>query len=433
LTSVLFVTTNGTGLGHLTRCMAIGRRLPREIKPLVFTLSKAIRPVRGQGFFTEHFPSRAASGLPSGQWNARLAARLSAVIAEYRPEVVAFDGVFPYRGLRLAAGQQRDPAYVWIRRPMWQPDADPAPLAYSDYFDRIIEPGEFAAAVDVGPTVERRGEAIRVDPITFCEPREILDRPRAEAELGLDPGRPHALIQLGEMPSFERDFLMQACLTRITRESETQIAILESAISRKFAVPASVVKVAATYPIARFYRAFDFVISAAGYNSYHELVGYQIPAAFFPVRKPTDDQPARARYAAEVGVAVETGLEPSSALQALLSESERQRMSARGRELAFGNGAVAAAEAIAELARDRATTAGQPTGSDGEPRERGWISLEGATVEDLQGIDGIGGVTAQRIIEFRDGRGGLSSLTELEELEGVEPRAIAALWRRVRP
>jgi UDP:flavonoid glycosyltransferase YjiC (YdhE family) len=433
LNRVLFVTSNGTGLGHLTRCMAIGRRLPREVKPLVFTLSKAVRPVRGQRFFIEHFPSLKASGLSGGQWNARLAARLSAVIAEYRPAVVAFDGVFPYRGMRLAAGRQRDPAYVWIRRPMWQPDADPGPLAYSDYFDRIIEPGELAAAADVGPTVERRGEAIRVDPITFCEPREILDRRRAEAELGLDPGRPHVLIQLGELPSYERDFLMQACLTRITRESETQIAILESAISKQFAVPASVVKVAATYPIARFYRAFDFVISAAGYNSYHELVGSQIPAAFFPVRKPTDNQPARARYAAEAGVAVETGLEPSNALQTLLSEPERQRMSARGRELAFGNGAAAAAEAIAELAREGATTAGQPPRSESERPEPGWISMDAATVEDLQRIDGIGTAMAQRIIEFRDGRGGLSSLTELEELEGVEPRTIAALWRRVRP
>ena len=62
------------------------------------------------------------------------------------------------------------------------------------------------------------------------------------------------------------------------------------------------VKLASTYPIARLYPAFDFVISAAGYNSYHELISFQIPAAFFPVRKPTDDQGARARFAEEAGV-----------------------------------------------------------------------------------------------------------------------------------
>jgi hypothetical protein len=409
--------------------MAIGRRLPGEMKPLVFTLSQAIRPVREQGFFVEHFSPRGASGLPSGQWNARLASRLSAVIAEYRPAVVAFDGVFPYRGLRLVMGARRDPAYVWIRRPMWQPDADPEPLLYSDYFDRIVEPGEFAAAADVGPTVQRRGEAIGVDPITFCEPGEILDRARAEAELGLDPSRPHALIQLGEVPAFERDFLMQGCVTQIMRDSETQIAILESAIGATFAVPSTVVKVAATYPIARFYRAFDFVISAAGYNSYHELIGSQIPAAFFPVRKPTDNQPARAGYATEVGVAVETGLDPTSALEVLLSQPERERMSARGRELAFGNGAVAAAEQITELARERAATGLQPAPSAGA----GWIRLPDATVEDLRRIDGIGAATAERIIQFRDRRGRLSSLTELEELDGIEPGTIAALWQRVRP
>jgi predicted glycosyltransferase len=38
---VMFVSSNGTGLGHLTRSMAIARRLDREIEPLFVTLSRA--------------------------------------------------------------------------------------------------------------------------------------------------------------------------------------------------------------------------------------------------------------------------------------------------------------------------------------------------------------------------------------------------------
>jgi hypothetical protein len=336
--------------------MAIARRMPNEVKSIVFTLSKALPQVRQQGFYVEHFPSRKASGLNGGQWNARFAARLSAVIDEYRPAVIAFDGTLPYRGLRSLIEQQPGPAFVWIRRPMWQPDADPEVLTYSGLFDRIIEPGEFASPADEGPTVGRRDEAVCVDPITFCDESELLPRQEAEAQLGLEPGRVHALIQLGELGAFERDFLMQASVTQILRDSETQVAILESAISERFVVPSSVHKIAATYPIARLYSAFDFVISAAGYNSYHELVGFQIPTAFYPVRKLTDNQAARARYAEDVGVGVETGLKPAAAIELLLSEADRDRMKARALELRFANGAVRAADEIVRLARDRETT-----------------------------------------------------------------------------
>ena len=441
MSRVLFLTSNGAGLGHVTRCMAIARRMPNGVKPIFFTLSKALPPVRQQGFYVEHFPSLKASGLDSGQWHARFAAQLSAVVEEYRPAVIAFDGTSPYRGLRSLIKQQPGPAFVWIRRPMWQPDVEPHALTFSGLFDRIIEPGEFASPADEGPTVSRREEAICVDPITFCDESELLPRPEAEAQLGLEPGRVHALIQLGEVKAFERDFLMQASVTQILRDSETQIAILESAISERFVVPPTVRKIAATYPIARLYSAFDFVISAAGYNSYHELVGFQIPTAFYPVRKVTDNQAARARYAEDVGVGVETGLEPAAAIERLLSEAHRGRMKAKALELKFANGAVRAADEIARLARDRGTnpTASrlarrreQASGPQGSAAGH-LVRLGAATEEDLRQIAGIGPVTARRIIEFRDQRGPISSVQQLENVTGVGREMLEVLSARVRP
>ena len=443
MTSVLFLTSNGTGLGHVTRCMAIARRFPAGLTPIIFTLSKGLSPVRQQGFYVEYFPSRNASNLAGGQWNARLALRLSALIEEYRPAVVAFDGTFPYRGLRQVLEANLKPAFVWIRRPMWQPDVDPEALTYSGLFDAVIEPGEFASAADEGPTVARREEALCVDPILFCDESELLSREESEAQLGLEPGRTHALIQLGEVPSYERDFLVQNSLTQILQGSDTQVAILESAISARFVVPSTVVKVAATYPIARLYPAFDFVISAAGYNSYHELIGFQVPAAFFPVRKPTDNQAARARYAEEVGVAVEVGLDTASAVETLMSEADRVRMTSRARELRFANGAEAAAEEIGRLASEReAESAGrgrtrrrlpEPGGKVVEGSEEAAISLAGASEEDLFGIDGVGPAIAHRIIEFRDERGGVSSIGDLAELTGVGPVMLERLSARLRP
>ena len=337
-------------MGHLTRSMAIARRLPPGLTPIILTMSKGLPVAREQGFFTEYFPSNQVSGLDGARWTAGLAARVSAMIDQHEPAVIAFDGVSPYGGLRKALEAHPDPAWVWIRRAMWRRDKEDKHLQFSGLFDAVIEPGEFAAELDQGPTVALRDDVFAVSPIVFCEEAELLPRERAAAKLGLDSGRTNALIQLGEVPQRQRDFMMQACSSQILQSQGTQVAILESAISESLQLPPAVAKLAATYPISRLYRAFDFVISAAGYNSFHELVGFGIPTAFFPVEKMTDHQGARARFAEQAGVGVEVGLDSTRAVETLLNDSERARMTLRAGELGFSNGAQQAADEIVRLA-----------------------------------------------------------------------------------
>jgi competence protein ComEA len=63
----------------------------------------------------------------------------------------------------------------------------------------------------------------------------------------------------------------------------------------------------------------------------------------------------------------------------------------------------------------------------------GPISLGGATVEQLDQIEGIGPVTAQKIIEFRDQHGGLSSIDQLDEVDGIGPSTMETLRAGLQP
>ena len=63
----------------------------------------------------------------------------------------------------------------------------------------------------------------------------------------------------------------------------------------------------------------------------------------------------------------------------------------------------------------------------------GPVSLGSATAEQLDEIEGIGPVTAQKIIEYRDQHGGLSSLDQLDEISGIGPSTMESLRSGLQP
>jgi competence protein ComEA len=69
----------------------------------------------------------------------------------------------------------------------------------------------------------------------------------------------------------------------------------------------------------------------------------------------------------------------------------------------------------------------------GAVSEDGPISLGTATAEQLEGIDGIGPVTAGDIVKFRDEHGGLSSVEQLDQVPGIGPATMEALRERLQP
>jgi competence protein ComEA len=65
--------------------------------------------------------------------------------------------------------------------------------------------------------------------------------------------------------------------------------------------------------------------------------------------------------------------------------------------------------------------------------QTGPVSLGSATAEQLDQVEGIGPVTAQKIIEFRDQHGGLSSIDQLDEVDGIGPATMQTLRSALQP
>jgi competence protein ComEA len=75
-----------------------------------------------------------------------------------------------------------------------------------------------------------------------------------------------------------------------------------------------------------------------------------------------------------------------------------------------------------------AAAAGGPTGTASGP-----ISAGSATLEQLDTIEGIGPVTAQKIVDYRAQHGGISSVDQLDEIDGIGPATMDALRARLQP
>lgn len=370
----MFVTSNGTGLGHLTRSMAIARRLDSSLEPLFFTLSAAAPVVRELGFPVEYAASYGTPGAGNDwRWSRRLRGRLRAVIAEAQPSVLVFDGTHPYEALLGAMRGFDDLRAVWSRRPLWREGSSRAPLGRTGSFDAVLEPGELAAAEDRGPTVPRRGEVHPVAPIVLLDRSELLDREEAARELGLDPAATNVLVGLGQ--GAEVRVATERCLRHLAGRDGVRVAALSSALAALGGVPEGVVELRATYPISRYYAVFDAAVSAAGYNAYHELIALGVPSLFVPMPRETDDQPARARFAAEAGLGWGVAGPDDPALEEALDhllDPQARSIVVNGLEAhRLPNGAVEAAHWLGELARGAAPDAGAGGSPKGSP-VRAW-------------------------------------------------------------
>lgn len=361
---VLFMTSNGVGMGHLTRLLAVATRLPRHaggapVQPVFASLSKGVPVVERFGIPSVYLPSGPALAMEPQDWELYLRRRIDRLLDDVAPDVLVFDGVHPYDGLienlrsrGAGTGEHGALRAVWMRRAMWRPETSARALGRAKHFDLVIEPGDHAAAYDSGVTVSR-DDARRVAPIMLLSADQLLSREQARAELGYGPEEKVALITLGAGNIRDLGPVQSQVLEWFSRHAPGWRPVLTKApISESAPGRFSTLQV---YPLARYTRAFDAAMSSCGYNAFHEWTAGALPALWVPITEtPTDDQAARAQWAADQGMSLSlgsvTGAEADRALQeslrSLTDDAVRAGLRERLEQLPRADGAQEAAELV---------------------------------------------------------------------------------------
>ncbi len=355
---VLYFTSNGIGMGHLTRSMASARRLAPDVRPTILTMSKAFGVVRDQGMMVEYLPYFGSVAMDEPIWHQSLAQELTEVLRFHDPKVLVFDGNVPYDGMLEALEQFPALWKIWQRRGMWRPGAGQRHIDCEPHFDAVIEPGELAAPMDRGLTQDSRGRALLVPPIRYLREQEALPREAARAVMGLEDDAPAVLLLLGSGNNFKTHDIQSLVLNQIRADDPgrtCQIVIGKWRISDNPAgLPEDIIPLTA-FPFARFLNAFDYSVALAGYNTFHENIAAGLPTLFLSNENPhQDEQWLRAEYGALRGLCLSArGNDPYAISRNLVLLAKRDVQKAINRKclvLPLPNGAEAVAEYLSQLA-----------------------------------------------------------------------------------
>lgn len=310
----VFITPNGVGIGHLTRQLAIARALqeqnpdrPPRIVFWSFSRAAIIAQKAGHGVLLRHTAEHlGAEDAPWQKWETQAFAQF---LRQHGPAGIVADGssIAPFVVDAMRQPGCHHARLFWVQRGMWQADADIRGLSDILYCDKVLIPGDLAHEADTGPTSRRNpnppglSETRITPPVTLAPGADRLARGAARRALGIK-WRRRCLVSLGG-DAFARTETLREELVQAAARSGVHLVWAQSPLATRPNQKDGALKTIAVYPLNRYYDAFDGVIAAAGYNTFHELMqSCDMPVLFLPTANARlDDQPARARFAADAG------------------------------------------------------------------------------------------------------------------------------------
>jgi UDP-N-acetylglucosamine:LPS N-acetylglucosamine transferase len=326
--TIILATSNGIGMGHLTRASAVASELKDFANPVIISMASGVVEVPKIAYVNfEYVPGRDRKWMGRFEWDKYLRDRIVALIDETDAKIVSFDGVVPYPGIIGIKSIRPKVKLVWVRRGFWQKTSQRHLLnLQSKMMDLIITPGDFGQSYDKGPTAGRSDSTV-VKPISIYNRQTSLDKVAARNLLGLDQTRPVVLVQLG-IGEADLNAKMTAALKGLITWPDLQVVLTKEPVTStgENLAPAGLdMKVIRHFPLANVLNAFDAAICAAGYNSVHEELAANIPTLFIPNTRGTDNQAERARWAADNKVALtvdQSNLDQITIMVSKLSDSK---------------------------------------------------------------------------------------------------------------
>ncbi|MCA9590681.1 MAG: hypothetical protein KC657_35520 [Myxococcales bacterium] len=303
---------NGAGAGHLSRLVGISRWLRRyaawmgaRAEIYFLTSSEADSILFTERFASFKLPSKTAvadSRIDKATYLALAKQWVWHSLGLLRPDLLVVD-TFPRGSFgELLSALDLCKARALVLRPMLESFARrPEVMTMLPLYDAILVP-EREGDADVPVPEEARRRMRWLGPMCMRERVEMMSRPDARASLGVAPGAFAVYVTAGgggDAGAPEQLARASAALT----DAGMHVVVGAGPLYRGRVERRPGVTWLAHETAAELMPAFDAAVSAAGYNTFVELMHAGVPTVFVPQEKIADDQHARAMRAADKGAA----------------------------------------------------------------------------------------------------------------------------------
>ncbi len=299
---VVCYAVNGTGVGHITRLLAIARWLRRYAAALdqkleiwFLTSSEAEGLAFAEGFAAFKIPSKTVvheAGIDHRAYVALAKQWVWHTLGLLRPDLLIVD-TFPrgsFGELLGALDLCRRAAFVY--RPVRRDVAERADFqAMLPLYDLVVVPERTSDAL---VPASAAGRLVHVGPVLARERWELLPREVARARLDIPPSSKCVFVSAGGGGDRDAEAQLGAAVRALLSDERLSVVVGTGPLYRGRPFPGVTILPGRA---AEWSLAFDVAVSAAGYNTFGELMFAGVPAAFLPQTKLADDQAARAELA----------------------------------------------------------------------------------------------------------------------------------------
>ena len=335
--SFLSYAVNGAGLGHVVRQVALQKWLQRlcrahgvKSEHWFLTTSEADGLVFREGFAAFKLPSKSiveGAGIDKLAYLALAKQWVWHSVGLLRPDVLLVDTFAEGSFHELPAVLDLVRTRVLVQRPVKEEFARrPGHAALLRAYDRVVVPEHEDDEPGLRALLDIDSDRLAfVGPMVRVDRHAVFDRAEARRRLGVAEGARCVLVtgggggDDGVGPLFD---LVEAALA-----ADRSAHIVYGAGPLYRGAPRHGVGCTwfAGHDLAEHASAFDIAVTAAGFNTVHELLLLGVPLLCVPQEKIADDQLARSRRYAERGALVVgevDGVAP--ALRALLADDNRR-------------------------------------------------------------------------------------------------------------
>jgi UDP-N-acetylglucosamine--N-acetylmuramyl-(pentapeptide) pyrophosphoryl-undecaprenol N-acetylglucosamine transferase len=367
--TIVAYAVNGSGLGHLTRMLAILRWIKRlaplaGVTPEIYLLtsSEACAMALEEGIAAFKIPSKTViknTDIPKENY-LRLAKQwIWHSIGLIRPDILLVDtfpaGTFGELFQALDGPKAKVLIYRAVKEAFAKQEAISALLPL---YDRILLPEEAGQPPrEILPEISAKTK--RVGPITLRSYEEMRPRADARKRLGIEGDELAIFLSAGGGGDPNAEKVLLSVIETLRSLSNIFLIVGGGPLYKGEIIRGKNITWLSGFFASEDFLGLDLGISAAGYNSFHELLHAGVPTIFYSQEKIADEQFRRVEAASQAGAAFslpvsEQGTFEKETLLGLIEklreEDTRKQMSEKARALVPKSAArEAAAQVLATL------------------------------------------------------------------------------------